>query len=111
MNANLISVESIDNLESLFVESHRTPVVLFKHSTTCSISSGVLRDVSSVDGEIHMIVVQTHRTLANTIAEWTGVCHESPQAIVLKDGQPVYSASHYDIEPQVLQSYLAQVDA
>jgi bacillithiol system protein YtxJ len=111
MNANLIAVESIDSLESLFVDSHRTPVILFKHSTTCSISSGVLREVSTVEGDIHMIVLQTHRPLANAIAEWTGVRHESPQAIVIKDGQPVYSASHYDIEPQVLQSYLAKIDA
>src|SRR3982751_1953347 len=67
MNANLIEVDSIDRLESLFVESHKMPVVIFKHSTTCGISAGVLREVSSVDGDIHMIVMQTHRPLSNAI--------------------------------------------
>jgi bacillithiol system protein YtxJ len=109
MNANLIAVESIEILESLFDQSHQKPVVLFKHSTTCGISAGVLREVSSVDGNIHMIVMQTHRPLAKAIAERTGIRHESPQAIVIKDGQPVYSASHYDIEPKELASYLAAV--
>ena len=108
MNANFIEFESIDRLESLFVESHRTPVVIFKHSTTCGISAGVMREVSAVDGDIHMIVMQTHRPLSNAIAEWTGVRHESPQAIVIKDGVPVYTASHYDIEPEQLQTYLTR---
>ena len=112
MNANLIEIETIDKLESLIVESHRSPVVIFKHSTTCGISAGVLREVGVVQGDIHMIVLQTHRPLSNAIAEWTGVRHESPQAIVIKDGLPVYSASHYDIEPAALQSYLTQsIDA
>jgi len=112
MNANLIEIETIDMLENLFVESHRSPVVIFKHSTTCGISAGVLSEVRGVDGDIHMIILQTHRPLSNAIAEWTGVRHESPQAIVLKDGLPVYSASHYDIQPEALQSYLTpQIDA
>jgi bacillithiol system protein YtxJ len=106
MNANFIEVDSIDSLNSLFERSHASPVVLFKHSTTCGISAGVLREVSSVDGDIHMIVMQTHRPLSNALAERTGVRHESPQAIVLKDGMPVYTASHYDIEPRELQSFL-----
>jgi thioredoxin 1 len=111
MNANLIKVDSIENLENLFAASHQAPVILFKHSTTCGISAGVLREVAAVDGDIHMIVLQTHRPLSNAIAERTGVRHESPQAIVIRNGVPVYSASHYDIEPGELQSYLAQIDA
>lgn len=107
MNANLIKIESIEKLESLFADSHNSPVVLFKHSTTCGISAGVLRDVSTVRGNIHMIILQTHGPLSNEIAVRTGVRHESPQAIVLKDGKPVYAASHYDIESSKLQSFLA----
>jgi len=111
MNANLIKVETLENLETLFIESHRAPIVIFKHSTTCGISSGVLREVSAVNGTIHMIILQTHRPLSNEIMVRTGIRHESPQAIVIKDGQSIYSASHYDIEPDKLQYFLTAATA
>ena len=111
MNANLIEVNSVETLERLFDKSHERPIVLFKHSTTCGISAGVLREVSSVDGDIHMIVMQTHRPLAQAIADRTGIRHESPQAIVISGGRPVYHASHYDIEPTQLQAHLSTVEA
>lgn len=106
MSANFISIDSSDRLAELIELSHEKPVVLFKHSTTCGISAGVRHEVSSVEGDIHTVIMQTHRPLAVEIAQHTGIRHESPQAIVLRDGQPVYSASHYDIEPQRLQSFL-----
>jgi len=107
MNANLINIDSLEALDALFADSHTAPVVLFKHSTTCGISSGVLQEISSVNGDIHMIILQTHRPLSNEIAARTGIRHESPQAIVIRNGQPVYSASHYDIEAKDLEMHLA----
>src|SRR5256885_8470148 len=97
MAANFVTLDSVERLESLFKESHDKPVILFKHSISCGISSGVYSEVSQVDGDINLIVVQHARNISNAIAERTGIRHESPQAIVLKQGEPVYHASHYDI--------------
>ncbi|MGI8813251.1 MAG: bacillithiol system redox-active protein YtxJ [Pyrinomonadaceae bacterium] len=106
MPTNFIRVESGEQLSQLFEASSDRSVVLFKHSSTCGISAGVMHDVSIIDGDIHVISMQTQRPLAMEIASRTGIRHESPQAIVLVGGKPVYSASHYDIEPATLQSYL-----
>jgi bacillithiol system protein YtxJ len=107
MPANFINLESIDRLDRLFAESHERPVVLFKHSTRCGISAGVYRKVGQVEGDINVVVMQTHRDISNAIAARTGVRHESPQAIVLIDGEPVYHASHYDIEAAHIEANLA----
>ena len=106
MAANFVNVDTLDNLERLFSDSFTRPVVLLKHSNSCGISSGVYREVSRVATDINVVVVQTHRELSNSISLRTGVRHESPQAIVLVDGQAVYHASHYDIEAEHIQARL-----
>lgn len=98
MPANFIKVESIERLDELFDASHDHPVILFKHSVTCGISSGVYREVANVGLDVNIVVIQTHRDISNEIAARTGIRHESPQAIVLHRGEPKYHASHYDIE-------------
>ena len=106
MSANFINVDSIDGLDRLFELSFDRPVVLLKHSTTCGISSGVYREVGLVAADVNVVVIQTHRHLSNAIATRTGIRHESPQAFVLRDGKPVYHASHYDIEAQHIEANL-----
>lgn len=107
MPANFINIDSLETLERLFEDSFDRPVVLLKHSTSCGISSGVYREVSQVAADVNVVVIQTHRELSNSISARTGVRHESPQAIVLVDGKPVYHASHYDIEAVHIEASLA----
>ncbi len=97
MPANFITLDSLEKLDELVAASHDKPVILFKHSNNCGISSGVYREVSDVDADINLVIVQNARSVSDLIAERTGIRHESPQAIVLKDGRPIYHASHYDI--------------
>ena len=106
MSANFINVDSIEGLERLVAESHQRPVILFKHSLTCGISSGVYREVSQVRADVNIVVIQTRREISNAIATLTGVRHQSPQAIVLREGKPVYHASHYDIEAEHIEANL-----
>ncbi len=106
MPANFVSVESIETLDRLFEESFTQPVLLLKHSNTCGISSGVYREVGLVTANVNVVILQTHREISNAITNRTGVRHESPQAIVLRDGKPVYHASHYDIEAQHISANL-----
>jgi bacillithiol system protein YtxJ len=108
MPANFIKVETIDVLDHLFEQSFDRPIVLLKHSTTCGISSGVYREVSQLAADVNIVVIQTHRDISNAIASRTGVRHESPQAFVLRDGKPVYHASHYDIEAEHIEAQLGE---
>lgn len=106
MKAKFTELNSLEKLDELFSASSSNPVVLFKHSNSCEISSAVIDDVKQFDGEINLVVVQTARDISNEIAARTGIRHESPQALVIKKGQPVYAASHYDITVEDLEESL-----
>lgn len=97
MKANFIELNSTEQLDRLFEQSNEKPIVLFKHSLTCPISAGVHQEISNADADINMVIMQNARNVSEAIARKTGVRHESPQAIIIKDGEVVYHASHYDV--------------
>ena len=104
--ANFIELNSIEKLEELFEKSNEKAVVLFKHSVTCPISAGVYHEVSEVEADVNLVIMQHARDISNEIAEKTGIRHESPQAIVLKDGKPVYHASHDSVTAEEISGKL-----
>jgi len=100
---NWHKLETTDNLEEAIEKSNAVPVLLFKHSTRCSISSMALHSLQQswrdAEGKIEPYFVDliAHRTVSNLIEERTSVLHQSPQAIVLHKGRVVYQASHNGI--------------
>jgi bacillithiol system protein YtxJ len=84
-------------LERLFERSHEKPVVLFKHSNACPISARAYGQLEQFGGDVAIVVVQKNRDVSREIETRTGVRHESPQAFVLRNGEVVWSASHFDI--------------
>jgi bacillithiol system protein YtxJ len=106
MKANFTEINSTEQLDALFEQSNEKPVVLFKHSLTCPISAGVHQDISNADADINMVIMQKARNVSDEIARRTGIRHESPQAIVLKDGKVVYHAAHYDVTAEEVEKML-----
>lgn len=106
MNANFIELTTTDDLNRLFETSVRGPVILFKHSETCPISHGVYREIAGVGADVNLVVVQTSRPISDAIAKLTGIRHETPQAIIIKNGKPIYSASHYDVTAADVEHHL-----
>lgn len=106
MKAQFNHLDSIEQLDQVFTESNENPVLIFKHSLTCPISADIYQDIKSVDGTVNLIVVQTGRDISEEVADKTHIRHESPQAIVLKDGKPVYHASHYNISANDINEQL-----
>lgn len=106
MKARFNQVNSTEQLDELFTKSAEQPVVLFKHSLTCPISTGVYHEIANADADINIIVMQHARSVSTALAEKTGIRHESPQAIIIKDGKPVYHASHYDVTARDVEQHL-----
>ena len=104
---NFAPVTDAGALDELVTRSHDAPVVLFKHSTTCPISARAHHQMAKlpegVAGKVSLVVVQGARELSRRVAEQTGVRHESPQAIILRNGQAVWSASHFDITAEAVE--------
>ena len=95
------------DLEQLLERSKIDPVLIFKHSTQCSVSDQAYEEFirfAAAAGNINcgLVLVIENRDLSNTIASRFGVRHESPQAIVVRDGKPEWSASHWSITAETL---------
>jgi bacillithiol system protein YtxJ len=101
-NAHFIPVSSQEDLDRLLAASAERPLVLFKHDYACSISVRAYWDMAAVPGEVSLIDVERQRALSQDVAARLGVVHESPQVIVVRDGQAVYAASHWEISPEAV---------
>ncbi|HEX5498653.1 MAG TPA: monothiol bacilliredoxin BrxC family protein, partial [Thermomicrobiales bacterium] len=85
--------------------------LLYLHDPWCPISSRAKRQLETLGGTIAMIDVDAHPDLTPTIEAITGIRHESPQAIVLRDGKPVWSGSLFAITTDAIRRALAQAEA
>jgi bacillithiol system protein YtxJ len=94
---HFVPVADRADLDRLFAESDEEPVILYKHDFACGISANAYRELAAVPGEVSLIDVERQKGLAAEVAHRTGIEHESPQVIVLRNGQPVYAASLWDI--------------
>ncbi|HEV2881693.1 MAG TPA: bacillithiol system redox-active protein YtxJ [Pyrinomonadaceae bacterium] len=104
---NFATLTDAGAFDELVARSHDAPVVLFKHSTTCPISARAHNQMeklaAGVAGQVSLLIVQRAGELSRRVAEQTGVRHESPQAIILRNGQAVWSASHFDITAEAVE--------
>jgi bacillithiol system protein YtxJ len=101
------------DLEQLLERSKTDPVLIFKHSTQCPISTQAYEEFAEFVENANDLVCGTvlvieNRRLSNAIAERFGVRHESPQAILIKDGQATWHASHWSISSDSLREALAK---
>jgi bacillithiol system protein YtxJ len=105
-STNFTPVTEAGEFDELLARSHDAPVVLFKHSTTCPISARAHRQMLQlpveVAGRVSLVIVQRARELSRRVAELTGIRHESPQTIILRNGEAVWSASHFDITAEAV---------
>ena len=108
MGTNFSQVEDAAALEELLARSHEGPVLLFKHSNSCPISARAYRQMQEVRSPVSIVVVQKSRDLSREVESRTGVQHETPQALVLRNGQAVWSASHFDITSDAVEQALRE---
>jgi bacillithiol system protein YtxJ len=106
-----VTITEVESFEELVSQSHNAPVVIFKHSTTCPISAAAYQEMSRFDGDVALIEVQRARNLSNEIEQKTGVAHESPQVLVLRNGMSVWDASHWKVKADAVREAVNNADA
>jgi bacillithiol system protein YtxJ len=97
-------ISDSNKLDELFTRSNAEPVVIFKHSNTCPISSMAYSQIEHLTVPVSMLTVQSARSISNEIESRTGVRHESPQVIVLRNEKPVWTASHWNISSDAVEN-------
>lgn len=81
--------------------SFERPACILKHSTRCGISSMALsrleRETAPDNIDFYFLDLIAHRDVSRYIADKFGVHHESPQVLLIKNGECVYDESHSGI--------------
>ncbi|WP_225999586.1 bacillithiol system redox-active protein YtxJ [Paenibacillus sp. BJ-4] len=111
--ATMTKMTTVQQLNSALEASSDKPLLLFKHSTRCPISSGAYQEMESYlqaapneSIEYGIIYVVEDRPVSNEAADRLQVKHESPQAILIKDGEAVWHTSHSNITARTLHDHL-----
>lgn len=101
---NLTHLDQLDQ-----IQEEGGAVAIFKHSTRCSISRMALkqfeRNFRAGSHKMYFLDLLQHRDISDAIAERFQVRHQSPQLILIKDGQLQYHASHDAISAEALDRY------
>ena len=105
MGNNFIRIEDRAAWGQLLTASKERPILIFKHSNACGVSSAAFREMEKLEN-VNLLEVQSARELSNEIEATTGVTHETPQVIVLRDGKAVWNASHYRVKADTVSEAL-----
>lgn len=109
---NWIQIQDISQVEEIKAYSGQVPCLVFKHSTRCSISTVAKYrlegewDLPEEAARVYFLDLIAHRNVSNYIAETFQVYHESPQVLLIRDGECVFDASHLDISVPELREMI-----
>tara|TARA_R110002124_G_scaffold114578_1_gene270002 strand:+ start:64 stop:408 length:345 start_codon:yes stop_codon:yes gene_type:complete len=85
--------------------------VIYKHSPRCVVSMMAYRRLKSefpnfnqLEIPVYIVDVVNNRTESQSIANQFNIRHESPQLLVIKEGQCIYNASHEDVSFEPLST-------
>ncbi|SIN64964.1 bacillithiol system redox-active protein YtxJ [Chitinophaga niabensis] len=102
-----IDLESEEQLNTIQSRSFEQKTVIFKHSTRCSISSMVKsrleRSVAPEGIAFYYLDLIRYRNISNRVAEMYSIPHESPQLLLIHNGECIYDESHMAIRMEELE--------
>tara|TARA_B100001121_G_C18124965_1_gene360742 strand:- start:100 stop:420 length:321 start_codon:yes stop_codon:yes gene_type:complete len=102
---NWIALEDYTQIQKALLQTE--PFLVFKHSIRCSISSMVKhrfeRAFDCKNVQLYFLDLITYRSISNQLADDFNVEHQSPQILLIKNGNCVYHASHNAIDADVIK--------
>jgi bacillithiol system protein YtxJ len=110
--AKFHSLELIAQLDEIDAISEIKPVVIFKHSTRCSISRFALKQFDTAFNypedkiDWYLLDLLNHRDISNEMAHRYNVQHQSPQILVIRKGKAIYNDSHDGIDANDLKQFV-----
>jgi bacillithiol system protein YtxJ len=110
MHPTIVRPQRIEDLDRLLAQTSDRPLLLFKHSLTCGTSAEALDELvdhlneDQLDVRYAIVTVQSHRELSNAVSARLGIRHETPQALLIRHGRVIWSASHFRVTAAAVQS-------
>jgi bacillithiol system protein YtxJ len=109
-------ITSLEQINTLIKNSENQPVVIYKHSTRCGISSMTIdrlerawKDEEMQGVKPYFLNLISYRDISQAIADTFGIRHESPQLLLIKDGECTFHASHMGISYQALKNQVERI--
>jgi len=111
-NVNWIPFNSLEQIKTIKELSKSETILVFKHSTRCSISSMVIKrfenlfDSSMNNIKVYYLDLLNFRAISDEVGYSFQVQHQSPQLLIIRNEVAVLNVSHYDITTVNIQKYL-----
>jgi bacillithiol system protein YtxJ len=113
MNKEWTILTEENQIAEIIALSNSIPVYIFKHSTTCGISAQTKENVEisfkNTDKPFlfYYLDLLKYRSVSNEVASKLNVHHQSPQLILVHDGQVTFTTSHHKIKANILEDSLS----
>ena len=113
MNKEWTNLTEENQIAEIIALSNSIPVYIFKHSTTCGISAQAKENVEisfkNTDKPLkfYYLDLLKYRSISNEVASKLNVHHQSPQLILVHDGQVAFTTSHHKIKANILENSLS----
>lgn len=111
---NWKKLDKVEVLNSIEADSKNKAVIIFKHSTSCSISAMALnrlerswKEDEMANTDAYYLDLLSYREISNAIAQKFGIDHQSPQILVIKNGVCTYDNSHMGISYQSVKDQIS----
>lgn len=107
-------LSTTDELEAAIAASFTRPILIFKHSATCGTSAMAAEEVEDlvagepVGADVYVVRIQATRALSNEIERRFRIRHESPQVLLVRDGVVAWSATHWGVTADAIQTAIAR---
>ncbi len=112
---NWKELSTLEDLEGIIEKSSQKPVLIYKHSTRCSISS-IIRsrlerswEADPLDIEGYFLDLISYRKVSRAVEDQFQVQHQSPQILIIDLGKCIFHCSHVSIRHQAIKEVLHQV--
>lgn len=109
---NWKTLDNKTNLAEIIELSKESPIAIFKHSISCPISSMAKRRLESSwtsDIDIYYLDLINFRSISHEVSSQLGIQHESPQLLLIHEGQVKYHGSHLNIDVNTVNHYVDSI--
>jgi bacillithiol system protein YtxJ len=112
INKDWVHLSEVEQLNELITESSSIPIVIYKHSSRCGLS--FMTENKLEEGwemlqpkvRLYFLDLIRYREISTAVAERFNVRHQSPQILIIKNGNCVYNTSHHEINVNTILNNL-----
>ena len=109
MTNGFTEIKDIESLTQFLAAPTGDPAIIFKHSNTCGISARAYTQMTGFGRSVGIVIVQNARAVSDEIERRSGVPHETPQLLIFRNGEVIWTASHGQIRGEAVAAVLEEI--